>query len=139
MKIMAMIISKIIPGAWGALQSHDPQDPNQSQSKPKKVPVEGGPLVSYLASSLVLYSHVLTSIWSDLPFRLLPSALVCLLFHLQVDFWGQIILLAPWRWCKDTQPNKIDPHGENITAFLILFFKTLIFLAAQLVGSDLDP
>lgn len=46
MKIMAMIISKIIPGAWGALQSHDPQDPNQSQSKPKKVPVEGGPLVS---------------------------------------------------------------------------------------------
>lgn len=88
-KIVMMIVSNIIPRVWGALQSHDPQDPNQSRSKPEKVPVEGGPLVSYLASSLVSYSRILVSIWNDLPFRLWPGALVHLLFHLQVDFWGQ--------------------------------------------------
>lgn len=104
MEIVMMIVSNIIPRVWGALQSHDPQDPNQSRSKPEKVPVEGGPFVSYLASSLVLYSRILTSIWNDLPFRLLPGALVYSLFHLQVDFWGQkgnMILLAPWKWCKE--------------------------------------
>lgn len=96
MEIVMMIVSNIIPRVWGALQSHDPQDPNQSRSKPEKVPVEGDPFVSYLASSLVLYSRILTSIWNDLPFRLLPGALVY--------FWGQkgkMILLAPWKWCKE--------------------------------------
>ena len=37
-----IIVSTIIPNVWSALQSHGPQDLNQSKSnKPKKDPMEG--------------------------------------------------------------------------------------------------
>ena len=38
-----IVISKIIPSVWGALQSHGPQDPKQSNAtnKQKKDPIEG--------------------------------------------------------------------------------------------------
>ena len=45
-KIITMITSRIIPSVWGALQSYGPQNPNQSESKSKKVPVEGVPFLS---------------------------------------------------------------------------------------------
>lgn len=47
-------ISRIIPDVWSALQSHGPQNSNQS----KKVPVEGLTLVSQVACIVILHYFI---------------------------------------------------------------------------------
>lgn len=50
-----IVISRIIPDAWSVLQSHGPQDPNQSKSnKSKKDPVERVTFLSKVAYSAIL-------------------------------------------------------------------------------------
>ena len=52
-------VSRIIPNVWSALQSHGPQDPNQTESnKSKKDPAEGVTLLGQVVCSVVLCNRL---------------------------------------------------------------------------------